>query len=85
MKTFTVATLDVWGNEYDGWDINNYFTWRKDVTEEELHDINAFLKEHCKGKPEDYEIYDSHSGFIEVTVAKTGEPVLHITENIEEE
>jgi len=84
MVTYKVCTLDVWGNEDDGYEINNFFTYIEALDGSELDDFEAFCKEHLKGDPLQYEIDScSTESFFEIRVKKTGYPVLHLDQNRE--
>ena len=76
MSKYKICSLDVWGNENDGYDINDYFTIGfVDLDQEKLEDV---LKKYLIGSPKRYEIRDECNGFLEVTYK--GKPVLHFYE-----
>lgn len=83
MKTWRICTLDVWGNETDGYGINDYFTYVAECPESDLEDKTAFLIEHLIGDPNQYTWRDDCNGFIEVAHKDTGKPIFHITANYE--
>lgn len=75
---YQATTLDVWGNQEDGYEINNFFNY-KVIDAEELEDFRAFCLEHFKGDPDQYEIDScSTESFYEIRVKETGYPVLHL-------
>ena len=83
MAAYKVYTLDVWGNEEIGYDINNYFTLVDSVNINSDEDMTAFISEYLRGIPEQYYIQDDMNGFIEVSysgkVSYRGKPILHFT------
>ncbi len=75
MSLYKVCTLDVWGNEVDGYDINDYFTLVESVNIDSDDDMTAFMSEYLKGTPEQYDIEDCCNGFMEISYK--GKPILH--------
>ena len=75
MAAFKVCTLDVWGNEEDGYAINNHFTLVESVNINSDADMTAFISEYLEGTPEQYDVQDDMNGFIEVSYR--GKPILH--------
>lgn len=75
---YKATTLDVWGNQEDGYEINNFFNYQT-IDGEDLENFKAFCEEHLMGDPEQYEIDDcSTESFYEIRVKDTGYPVLHL-------
>ena len=75
---YQILTLDVWGNEINGYEINNFFNW-KIIDADELADEKAFLTEYLIGDPDQYEIDScSTESFFEVRHKETGKPILHL-------
>lgn len=79
--------FDVWGNEEDGWEVNNlsreenFINITDDATDEDIIDglINAgYLQRQAKGK---ISVEDYGDGFIELFVTETGEPVCRLEES----
>ena len=79
---YKVCTLDVWGNEEDGYDINDYFTLCESVEINSDADMQNFMREYLKGEPDQYEITDPCNGWLEI--AHEGKPILHMWEIDEE-
>jgi hypothetical protein len=78
MDCWKMFTLDVWGNEKDGWEVNDLYFWRK-VTEQEIDDREEFVKEHLIGDVKQYEIDAcSTEGFLEIRHIKSGKPIVHL-------
>jgi hypothetical protein len=80
MNLYKICTLDVWGNEVDGYDINDYFTYKTNFNIEELDNFNEFCEEHLIGDPNQYELNDYANGFMEIVHKETGKPILHFYE-----
>ena len=89
MDTWTVATLDVWGNEKDGWDVNNVYKYCDDLViadDADEHDIMqalkrmGLLKKACQLRWLDIDWCDDT--MIEINQAKNGYPLFQITRNL---
>lgn len=76
-----VKSLDVWGNEEDGFEVNQEFSageieipaMTDDAGLLKLMKKEGFIKENIRSNQIEFE--DTGSGFIEVKEKKTGEPV----------
>jgi hypothetical protein len=65
--------MEVWGNEIDGWDVNNWFNYEV-IDASDLDNFEAFCREHLRGDPSQYELIEN--GYPEIVHAETGKPIL---------
>lgn len=72
---YKICTLDVWGNEKEGYEINDYFTIMDEVLIEDDESFNKCLSELLIGDVARYDIRDEFNGFIEVSYKD--KPILH--------
>lgn len=75
---YQAFTLDVWGNQTDGYEINDFYKYQI-IDGSDLDNFKDFCAEHLLGNPDQYEIDScSTESFFEIRCIETGEPVLHL-------
>lgn len=72
-----ICSLDVWGNEVDGYEINDWYTigYAEFTNDAEFY---AVLECYLIGDVKKYDIRDECNGFIEVSDPTNGKPLLQI-------
>ncbi len=86
-NTFTLVNyFDVWGNEEDGYEVNNACVEAEDVviTDETTdEDIIDYLFQNEYITDDDYSLYEieSNGDFIEIFVRETGMPLYSLRRN----
>jgi len=86
-KTFKIHTLDVWGNESDGFDVNDIYPASDEITFNDFDDKKDYEliqqligAEVLRGDPiidrNAYSVDDTNGDIIWIHVAETDKPVL---------
>jgi len=81
MRKWKVCSLDVWGNETTGYDVNDAFTigFCNEGDQADGEDlVESVIGEYLKGTIDNYSVSDNGDSFIEISLKSTGEPVLHL-------
>ena len=73
---FTIKFLDVWGNEEDGFEVNDVLS-TDTIDSSELDNFTAFCNTYLRGPSDLYKIiwHDENSG--EVNLKVNGRPILN--------
>lgn len=85
MSKYKVCELDVWGNEKDGYEVNNWYTTGF-ITLNDQDDLITELNKQLEYKVNVnlVDVHDEYNGFIEIADKKTGKPLLQLTKENEE-
>ena len=87
MRKYQIATLDVWGNEKDGFEVNNVYKTsdsillKEDFSNKDVMKAlkkEGFLKKYCQERWLNFECSDY--SFICIESARTGEPLYYLYE-----